>query len=213
MKEIYCDNSATTPIYPAVIKEMEQYFTKIWGNPSSIYARGRIAKEALINAKERVARILNCNPSEIYFTSGGSESDNLFIKGCFKENSTIITSPIEHPAIMNSCKAIHKLGAIQITLPVNKFGIIMTIGIYAANDSREYKEMKQEIGRIIKEYEHIKQIHGFFVDEKEKAVYFDLIIGFECKNREEIKDEIEKKLKEKYPEYNFYVIIDDDITD
>ena len=92
MKEIYCDNSATTPIYPAVIKEMEQYFTKIWGNPSSIYARGRIAKEALINAKERIAKILNCNPNEIYFTSGGSESDNLFIKGCFKENSAIITS-------------------------------------------------------------------------------------------------------------------------
>ena len=129
MKEIYCDNSATTPIYPAVIKEMEQYFTKIWGNPSSIYTRGRIAKEALINAKERIAKILNCNPNEVYFTSGGSESDNLFIKGCFKENSAIITSPIEHPAIMNSCKAIHKLGAIQITLPVTKFGIIDMDGV------------------------------------------------------------------------------------
>ena len=125
---------------------------------------------------------------------------------------TIGTAHIQIPDDMTA-QDIHVLTR-KITVDIfNKFGIIMTIGIYAANDSKEYKEMKQEIGRIIKEYEHIKQIHGFFVDEKEKAVYFDLIIGFECKNREEVKNEIEKKLKEKYSEYNFYVIIDDDITD
>ena len=125
---------------------------------------------------------------------------------------TIGTAHIQIPDDMTA-QDIHVLTR-KITVDIfNQFGIIMTIGIYAANDSKEYKEMKQEIGRIIKEYEHIKQIHGFFVDEKEKAVYFDLIIGFECKNREEVKDEIEKKLKEKYSEYNFYIIIDDDITD
>lgn len=129
MKEIYCDNSATTPIYPAVIKEIETYFKNIWGNPSSIYAKGRIAKEAIINARERVAKILNCDPEEVYFTSGGSESDNLFIKGCFKENSAIITSPIEHPAIINACKSIHKLGSLQITLPVNTNGIVDIEGV------------------------------------------------------------------------------------
>ena len=80
MKEIYCDNSATTPVYPAVIDEMEKYFKDIWGNPSSIYTVGRIAKQAINNARERVAKILNCSPDEIYFTSGGSESDNLFIQ-------------------------------------------------------------------------------------------------------------------------------------
>jgi cysteine desulfurase len=124
MKEIYCDNSATTPVYPEVIEEMETYFKDVWGNPSSIYARGRIAKQHIEVARLRVAQILNCEPEEVYFTSGGSESDNLFIKGCFKENSTIITSPIEHPAVLNACKAIHKLGAIQITLPVNDEGAI-----------------------------------------------------------------------------------------
>lgn len=129
MKEIYCDNSATTPIYPAVIKEMEKYLSDIWGNPSSIYTKGRIAKESMTDARERVAQLLNCKPEEIYFTSGGSESDNLFIKGCFKENSAIITSPIEHPAVLNACKQIHKLGSLQITLPVNKDGIIDIDGV------------------------------------------------------------------------------------
>lgn len=129
MEEIYCDNSATTPVYPEVIREMNIYFLKHWGNPSSIYAKGRLAKYVITNARERIAKILNCSPDEIYFTSGGSESDNLFIKGCFKENSAIITSPIEHPAIMNACKQIHTLGALQITLPITKSGIIDIEGV------------------------------------------------------------------------------------
>ena len=129
MEEIYCDNSATTPVYTEVIREMNIYFLKHWGNPSSIYAKGRLAKYVITNARERIAKILNCSPDEIYFTSGGSESDNLFIKGCFKENSAIITSPIEHPAIMNACKQIHTLGALQITLPITKSGIIDIEGV------------------------------------------------------------------------------------
>ena len=88
-----------------------------------------LAKYVITNARERIAKILNCSPDEIYFTSGGSESDNLFIKGCFKENSAIITSPIEHPAIMNACKQIHTLGALQITLPITKSGIIDIEGV------------------------------------------------------------------------------------
>lgn len=124
MKEIYCDNSATTPVHSAVAKEIQMYFKEDWGNPSSIYMRGRYAKQCIEMARNKIAKILNCLPEEIYFTSGGSESDNLFIKGCFKENSTIITSPIEHPAVLNACKSIKKLGALQITLPVNKQGII-----------------------------------------------------------------------------------------
>ena len=67
---------------------------------------------------------MNCKPNEVYFTSGGSESDNIFIKGCFKENSAIITSSIEHPAVLNSCKSLKMLGALQITLQVGKNGII-----------------------------------------------------------------------------------------
>ena len=102
----------------------------------------------------------------------------------------------------------------KITVDIyNQYGIIMTIGIYAANENEEYKDLKAEIANVIKEYKHIKQIHGFFVDEINKDVYFDIIIDFECKNREEVKQEIKKKLKEKFSEYNFRIIIDDDITD
>ena len=103
MREIYCDSSATTPVHPIVIREMERFFKRQWGNPSSIYTRGRVAKSEVLDARVRVANILNCKPNEVYFTSGGSESDNIFIKGCFKENSAIITSSIEHPAVLNSC--------------------------------------------------------------------------------------------------------------
>lgn len=129
MKEIYCDSSATTPVHPTVIKEMQMYFKEDWGNPSSIYMRGRYAKQCIEMARNKIAKILNCLPEEIYFTSGGSESDNLFIKGCFKENSAIITSPIEHPAVLNACKSIKKLGALQITLPITKEGVIDIEGV------------------------------------------------------------------------------------
>ena len=125
---------------------------------------------------------------------------------------TIGTAHIQIPDDMTA-KEIHIL-ARKITVDLfNRFGIVMTIGIYAANDSDEYKEIKTEIANIMKEYEHLKQIHGFFVDEETKSVYFDVIFEFACKNREEVRDEIIAKLKKKFGQYNFYIIIDDDITD
>ena len=96
---------------------------------------------------------------------------------------------------------------------LNKYGIILTIGIYAANDSGEYGKIKEELCSIIKSYKHVLQIHGFYVDKEKQEVYFDLIIDFDCNNKEDICDEIIKKIKEKYPKYNYKVIIDDDLTD
>lgn len=93
-----------------------------------------------------------------------------------------------------------------------EFGITLTIGIYAANDKGEYGEIKKALGKIIKEYPHILQLHGFYVD-KENNVYFDLIIDFEAEDKEKLKSEIVEKIKEKYPNYNYNVIIDSDITD
>lgn len=93
-----------------------------------------------------------------------------------------------------------------------EFGITLTIGIYAANDKGEYGEIKKTLGKIIKEYPHILQLHGFYVD-KENNVYFDLIIDFEAEDKEKLKSEIVEKIKEKYPNYNYNVIIDSDITD
>ena len=94
-----------------------------------------------------------------------------------------------------------------------EFGIALTIGIYAANDKGKFGEIKKYLESIVKGYEHILQIHGFYVDKENSNVYFDIIIDFEEENKEKIKNEIIEKIKEKYPQYNYNVIIDSDITD
>ena len=102
----------------------------------------------------------------------------------------------------------------QITMDIfNEYGIIISIGIYAANDKGKYGEIKHEVYSAIRNYEYIKQIHGFYVDEKNKKVYFDLIIDFECEKPEQIKEDLINKLEKLYPEYNFNVILDADFTD
>ena len=94
----------------------------------------------------------------------------------------------------------------------SEFGIALTIGIYAANDKGEYGEIKRALTRILKQYPQVLQLHGFYVDKGDN-VYFDLIIDFDTKNKEKLKQEIIEKIKEKYPKYNYNVIIDSDITD
>ncbi len=93
-----------------------------------------------------------------------------------------------------------------------EYGIILTLGIYAANDKGEYGEIKKALEEIIKEYDCILEIHGFYVD-KEHNAYFDLILDFDVAEREKIKEEIIEKIKQKYPEYNYNVIMDADVTD
>ena len=112
-----------------------------------------------------------------------------------------------------TAEEIHRLTK-QMTIDIYKeFGIIMTIGIYAANDNVKFAEIKKNLADVIKEYKEINQVHGFYVDKENKNVYFDLIIDFEAENHEKIRDEIIKKLKEKNPEYNFIIILDADISD
>lgn len=102
----------------------------------------------------------------------------------------------------------------QITVDLfNEFGIITTIGIYAANDDANFVDIKNELNDIVREYKYVKQIHGFYVDEKNSKIYFDLIIDFECENAEELKNRIIRRLESKYSNYKFYVILDADITD
>lgn len=125
---IYFDHSATTKVKEQVLKEMLPFFTVEYGNPSSIYGLGRKAKRAIEEARERVARAINAKPKEIYFTGCGSESDNLAIKGIAgslreKENH-IITSKIEHHAVLNSCKSLEREGFEVTYLNVNKDGLI-----------------------------------------------------------------------------------------
>lgn len=125
MNEIkYFDHAATTRLDNEVFNEMLPYLTNNYGNASSIYSLGKMAKEAILLAKMRVAASINCKASEVYFTSGGSESDNLAIKGIATANSRygnhIITSRIEHPAVLNSCKSLENMGYRVTYLPVDE---------------------------------------------------------------------------------------------
>ena len=127
----YFDNAATTRVKEEVLKEMLPFLTEEYGNASSIYKLGRDSKRAMEQARKKVANLFNCEPSEIYFTSCGSESDNMALKGLAymqKEKGTgknhIITSKIEHPAILETCKALEKQGFDITYLNVDKEGFI-----------------------------------------------------------------------------------------
>ena len=125
---MYLDNSATTQVSDEVFKEMEPYFTKEFGNPSTLYSIGRESKKALNLARQRVADAINAKPEEIIFTSGGSESDNLAIKGlAFKlrnRGNHIITTEIEHPAVRDTLYFLESIGYDVTYLPVYENGII-----------------------------------------------------------------------------------------
>lgn len=124
----YFDNSATTRIKREVLEEMFPYLSVEYGNPSSIYKLGRNAKRAIEQARKKVASLINCEPEEIYFTSCGTESDNIALKGFAyannKKGKNIITSKIEHPAILNSCKKLEKEGYKITYVDVNSDGTI-----------------------------------------------------------------------------------------
>lgn len=125
---IYLDNSATTPVAEEVLEEMKPYFREDFGNPSTLYRLGQKSKLALEEARQRVAVAINANPEEIIFTSGGTESDNLAIKGvAFKhqdEGKHIITSEIEHPAVKETLHFLETLGFEVTYLPVYEDGIV-----------------------------------------------------------------------------------------
>jgi len=127
-KIIYCDNAATTRVLPEIAAEAVAAMTENYGNPSGLHTVSRMAKDALTSARERIAKVLNCSPDEIYFTGGGSEGDNWAIKGACealsKKGKHIITTKIEHPAVLNSLKALKKQGYDITYLDVYDNGIV-----------------------------------------------------------------------------------------
>lgn len=129
-KTIYLDNGATTKVDPKVVEEMLPYFTEFYGNPSSIYSFSEKPEEAVGKARTIIAKRINADPKEIIFTSGGSETDNLALRGAayaakkHKNKSHIITSNIEHPAILNTCKALENQGFRVTYLDVDNKGFI-----------------------------------------------------------------------------------------
>lgn len=168
MDNIYLDNSATTKLDEDVLKAMLPYLTENYGNPSSIYKIGRENRKAVEEAREKIAKILNCNPTEIYFTSGGSESDNTAIKGIAKnyknKGNHIITSKIEHPAVLETCKQLEKEGFEVSYIGVDENGIInleelknairpttTLISVMFANNEIGTIQPIYEIGKIAKE--------------------------------------------------------------
>jgi cysteine desulfurase len=128
---VYLDHSATTPTDPRVIEAMMPYFSEIYGNPSSAHSFGRKAEAAIETARETVARTINCKPSEIIFTSGGSESDNLAIRGAAwavrqqGKGKHLITMPVEHSAVANTVdQLVTVMGFEHTALPVDQFGTV-----------------------------------------------------------------------------------------
>ena len=115
---IYLDNAATTPIDPEVWKEMQPYFEQFTANPSSIHSHGRQAKVIVEKARKTIATLLNASPSEIFFTSGGTEADNTVIQSCvlYGGIKTIITSPLEHHAVLHTAEAWEKLGMVDLKM-------------------------------------------------------------------------------------------------
>lgn len=170
MKRIYMDHAATTPLAHEVLEAMIPYFSERYGNPSSLHSFGREARAAVEEARTDVAALLNAEPSEIYFTSGGTESDNLAIKGIARRNRKkgrhIITSSIEHPAVLEVCNALTREGFEVTYLPVTREGLVeigtveeavredtILISVMHANNEIGTIQPLEEIGRLAGEKE------------------------------------------------------------
>lgn len=181
MKTIYFDNNATTQTDEEVLKAMLPYFVENYGNPSSIYKIGRENRKAVEEARKKVATALNCEPDEIYFTSGGSEADNTAIRGIAyqyqKKGNHIITSKIEHPAVLETCKQLEKEGFEVTYVGVKENGILdleelksaikattILISVMFANNEIGTIQPIQEIGEIAQKH------HIFFHTDAVQAV-------------------------------------------
>ena len=164
---IYLDHAATTPVHPKVRQAMTIYFTDYYGNPETLYSAGIVAREAIEDARGKVAALINCDPSEIVFTSGGTESDNWALKGTAfahqKKGNHIIVSQIEHHAILEPCHFLEKHGFEVTYLPVDSGGLVnpddvkkaitpktILVSIMHANNEVGVIEPIEEIGKITK---------------------------------------------------------------
>src|SRR5579864_1005645 len=134
---IYLDYNATTPVDPEVVEAMLPFLASHFGNPSSSHHYGQNARDAVETARTQIARLLGCAPAEITFTGGGSESDNLAIRGAAlalrSKGNHIITQVTEHPAVLNTCRALERLHGFRVTyLPVDEDGRVSPAAVEAA---------------------------------------------------------------------------------
>ncbi len=164
MHRVYLDNNATTPVLPEVFDAMRPFYLEEFGNASSIHTHGQHARAAVEKARASVAALLNARPAEIVFTSGGTEADNLGIFGLVARGDHVITSTIEHSAVMNSCKRLEQMGCEVTYVGVNERSEVdpqevrralrpntKLISIIMANNETGVLQPVEEIGRIAQE--------------------------------------------------------------
>ena len=168
MRKVYLDNAATTALSPRVLEAMLPYFTQYYGNPSSVHAFGREAKQGLDKARDQVAKALHCEPSEVIFTGCGTESDNTVLLGVAQrygnKGKHIITTNVEHHAILHTCEYLEKQGYSVTYLPVDQHGLVtaeqvaaairpdtILVSIMFANNEVGTIMPIQEIGAVCKE--------------------------------------------------------------
>ena len=136
MNQVYLDNASTTPLRPEVLEAMLPWLTEEFGNPSSLYPLGQRASNAVAAARQAIASLIGADPSEVFFTSGGTEADNWAIKGHAHANASrgrhIITSAIEHHAVLRSCEALEREGFQVTYLPVDAEGLVSPADLEAA---------------------------------------------------------------------------------
>jgi cysteine desulfurase len=164
MQRVYFDNNATTPVLPEVFEAMRPYYGEHFGNASSIHHHGQETRAAVERARESVAELVGCRSSEIVFTSGGTEGDNLAIFGLAAEGDHVITSTIEHHAVLNACKRLEAMGCEVTYIPVDGRGLVdpadvrrglrsntKLISIMMANNETGVLQPVGEIGKIAAE--------------------------------------------------------------
>jgi cysteine desulfurase len=164
MHRVYLDNSATTPVLPEVLAAMQPYFGERFGNASSIHRHGQETRAAVETARESVAALLGCRAAEVVFTSGGTEADNLAIFGLVREGDHVITSTIEHHAVLNACKHLESEGCEVTWVPVDGRGLLdphdvrralrpntRLISVMMANNETGVLQPVEEIGKIAAE--------------------------------------------------------------
>lgn len=163
-RRVYLDNNATTPVLPEVLEAMQPYFGEHFGNASSMHRQGQEARAAVERARGAVARLLEARESEIVFTSGGTESDNLAISGLAREGDHVITSTTEHHAVLNVCRHLEEVGCDVTYVPVDGRGLVdpadvkralrpntKLISIMLANNETGVLQPVAEIGKIAAE--------------------------------------------------------------
>jgi cysteine desulfurase len=164
MRRVYLDNNATTPVLPEVLEAMRPYFGERFGNASSIHHHGQQTRAAVERARESVAALLGCRAAEVVFTSGGTEADNLAVFGLVRPGDHIITSTIEHHAVLNACKHLAAKGCEITYVPVDRRGLVdaadvkrairpntKLITIMFANNETGVVQPVAEIGKIAAE--------------------------------------------------------------